>query len=182
MSNLDNIINKIIQDAEVEAKQILDGANEESAMRVKEAVESAKQTGASLINRAKSEESLIEDRVRTGIERESRDLVLQAKQNVINRAFELAKKELRELPDAEYARVLDEFLASNEISKSSVIEIPEDRTYQPKSKLKVEKNPLLRSGFRLQTEDVRISNDFEQIVDVIRESLEPTIGKMIAER
>ncbi len=182
MSNLDNIINKIIQDAELEARQIVDDARKESEEKVQESIDSAKQEAANVISRARSEESLIEDRVRTGIERESRDLVLQAKQNVIDRAFELAKRELRDLPDAEYHKVLENFLASANFSESDVIEIPADRSFQAGGKIKVEKSPHLRSGFRLQTEDVRISNDFEQIVDVIRESLEPTIGKMITER
>lgn len=182
MSNLDNIINKIIEDAKQEAKQLVEQAELDMKAERDRSNEAAGREAEAIVDKARSEESFIRDRVKTGIERENRDRVLQAKEKLIDRCFDLAKQRLKGMSDEDYRSLIDSYFSANPITEGLVLEIPEDRDYPQQPGLRIEKNAKLASGFRIQTDDIRINNDFEQMVDVLRESLEPRIAKMISER
>lgn len=182
MSNMDNILKTIIDKAEKEAAEIKAQAQNQADQEYERALESAEKEAQTLVQRAENERELIADTVKSGLERESRDKVLQAREDVVDEVFQTAKSRLKNLSDEEYSQIIDRYLANHDLDQDLVIVIPENRNYESKQGYQVEKSKTLESGFRIESEEIRISYDFAQIVEVLRESLEPEIGKMISER
>ncbi len=183
MSNLENITKKILDDASLEAEQILSKAKAQGQELIDGSCHAAQRDAEKTVEKARLESALIEDRVRTGAQREARDRVLAAKQSVADRAFVLAKEALKNLPQERYAAVIDRYFAENPVTQKLILELPEGRTYQPASdQVQVVHSGELKSGFRLIRGGVRTNYDFETLVDYVRDSLEAEVVHIVSER
>ena len=94
MSNLKNIVNSIIEDANQEANRIIEDARTKAQAEKQECMDRLTRENQAFDARKPVLEAQIRDRVQTGAEREARNLVLTAKQEAVDRAFNLAKEEL----------------------------------------------------------------------------------------
>lgn len=181
MANLDNIVKNILEDAKVEAKRIVDEAEEKALKIRQEKLEEIKADQEKALKNRDSLEAQIRDRVRTGAERDMRNRILKAKQDTIKRVFDLAKDQLASMSDEEYKKLLDAFLEKKDIAEDSILEIPKGRNYKSE-KVKVKKTDDLKSGFRLLRGGVRENFDFQELADTLRTSMETVVLDLIRER
>ncbi|WP_304263365.1 V-type ATP synthase subunit E [Kallipyga massiliensis] len=181
MSNLNNIINSIIEDANQEANRIIEDARTKAQAEKQECMDRLAREDQAFDARKSVLEAQIRDRVQTGAEREARNLVLTAKQEAVDRAFNLAKEELTKMGGVQYKKVLDRFLKKVTKSPDLVVEIPKNRNYES-SEFTVIKVDDLRSGFRINRGGIRENFDFDQVVDGLRSSLDTEVVQLIAER
>ena len=181
MSNLDNIVNSIIEDANQEAKRIIEEAQNKAQTDKKESLDRLDREERAFEGRKSVLEAQIRDRVQTGAEREARNLVLSAKQEAVDRAFNLAKEELTKMGGVQYKKVLDRFLQNVPKSPDLIVEIPRNRNYESED-FTVKKVDDLRSGFRINRGGIRENFDFDQVVDSLRSSLDTEVVQLIAER
>ena len=97
MSNLDNIINKILQDAQDEAKKIIEEVESEIAVLVGDSENKAQLEADKIVEKSRLESMQLKDRIISNSNLIARDMVLVAKQEVISMVFDRAKEKLKNL-------------------------------------------------------------------------------------
>lgn len=170
MSNLDNITKKIRSDAEAEAAAVLAQAEETAQQVLAAARKDAEVEAAACLNRAKEQARLTRERLQAGVELKARDLVLAARQRVIDRIFELAERQLAVLPDAVYAERLSDYLAQHPLGAGSRLLLPPGRV-QLSTAVPADADPNLRAGFKVITGGVVENRDYIELLNYLRDDL-----------
>ena len=95
MSNLDNIINEILEDAKKESEHILNDANQEKEKIIETKIDQANQEKDTILKKAESEAKGVYDRHLSQVVLKSRDNALFAKQEVIDSVLQKIKDKLK---------------------------------------------------------------------------------------
>lgn len=182
MSNLDNIIDKIESTAKETASEILNKAEIENKTKLDEEIIETEKIAKEIIRRAEEDSLQIKDTVTASVNREARDIVLTAKQDVVDKVFDLAKERLVNISDSDFKNVLVNFLEKYEIPDGAIVEVPKNRNISDIGGVSIVEVEGLRSGFRILKDGISDNYDFEKLVDYFREDLEEKVIDMISER
>ena len=178
MSNLDNIIDEILQDAENESKKIVEDAKSEVADLVGKTESEAQKKAEKIVEKAKVEGAQSKDRIISNSSLTARDMVLVAKQEMINKVFELTKEKLKTLNHEDYLNFVEKSLKTLDIKEDSEIILTESEKKLAGEKLfgiKVA-NETVESGFSLKNGKIILNNEFSSLVDLIKEDLEQEVA------
>jgi len=174
LSNLDNIIEEILKDAESEAEKIIEKAKKDSenlkektendvARQVEKIMEKAKVDGEQAKERMISNSKLV------------------AKQDIIDKVLENAKEKLKDIDHDLYLKYVENALKSLDVKEDSEILLTEKEKSLAKETLfgiKVADDTVL-SGFSLRNGKILFNNEFSSIIDNLKEDLEQDIAKML---
>lgn len=182
MSNLDNLIQKILDDAKERASIIM-----EDSIKVKEEIIDSKLREANenkkkIVERATGEASLLKDRVISSAELKVRNEKLKAKQSVIERVFNLSKESLRNLDEAQYISFLTNTLKGLNLSGEETLIVPERMRDKVKSLglfPKVSEEETVDSGFLIKDKGIILNYTFDSLVEHYREELETEIAQSL---
>ena len=116
MNGIDKLLQQISADAQAEAEQLLQAAREEAAAIAADYARKAEQAGAEALARGKTAAAQREERLASVAAMESRKAALAAKQEMIDKAFDLALVKLCELPEEEYIALLARLVARSAVS------------------------------------------------------------------
>lgn len=178
MAGLENILNKIIKDAEEKAKLIIKEAEEKENT----IIEDRKEDGRFLANKigriAKRERENIFKRSKSSEELKARDKILSEKNRIIDEVLEKVVKELENLSEDDFVRFLKNNLGDEKL-KGGTIDIPK------KYRDAVEKSDLgfkisdkdIESGFVLNKDNLLYNGDFRSLVRSEREDLEKYLAE-----
>lgn len=128
MNGIEKITARITQDAEAEAEKLLNAARAEAeGIRARYEEQAAAQSAkAAESGRAAAAQRL--ERLEGAAEMEARKLVLEAKQQTIDRAFEKAREKLLALPETDYAELLGRMAAAAaQTGQEEILLSPADR-------------------------------------------------------
>lgn len=197
MSNLDNLTSKIIKDAEVKKIEILNEASIKADEIVKKKIEEANKKASSILEKAEIESKTIKERITSKTDLEVRNKKLLAKQQVIEKVFEEAKKRLKSMNPDEFNKFVKNSIMSLNIDGDEEIIINVlDREKLP-DKFLVELNKLLidngklgklkfnvktheiDGGFIISKNGIEINNSFEELVNSLKYELEYEVGKIL---
>ncbi|HAK44211.1 MAG TPA: V-type ATP synthase subunit E [Clostridium sp.] len=197
MSNLDNLTSKIIKDAEVKKIEILNEASIKADEIVKKKIEEANKKASSILEKAEIESKTIKERIISKTDLEIRNKKLLAKQQVIEKVFEEAKKRLKSMNSNEFDKFVKNSIMSLNIDGDEEIIINvSDREKLP-DKFLVELNKLLIAngklgklkfnvktheidgGFIISKNGIEINNSFEELVNSLKYELEYEVGKIL---
>jgi V/A-type H+-transporting ATPase subunit E len=197
MSNLDNLTSKIIKDAEVKKIEILNEASIKADEIVKKKIEEANKKASSILEKAEIESKTIKERIISKTDLEVRNKKLLAKQQVIEKVFEEAKKRLKSMDSNEFDKFVKSSIMSLNIDGDEEIIINvSDREKLP-DKFLVELNKLLIAngklgklkfnvktheidgGFIISKNGIEINNSFEELVNSLKYELEYEVGKIL---
>jgi V/A-type H+-transporting ATPase subunit E len=197
MSNLDNLTSKIIKDAEVKKIEILNEASIKADEIVKKKIEEANKKASSILEKAEIESKTIKERIISKTDLEVRNKKLLAKQQVIEKVFEEAKKRLKSMNSNEFDKFVKSSIMSLNIDGDEEIIINvSDREKLP-DKFLVELNKLLIAngklgklkfnvktheidgGFIISKNGIEINNSFEELVNSLKYELEYEVGKIL---
>ncbi|MDO5040739.1 MAG: V-type ATP synthase subunit E [Peptoniphilus sp.] len=164
MSNLDNIIEKIGKDAQVEAEKIVDAAKKEQQSIIQRAEEEANQRAQEIIDKAEEEAKALIAKTLESSKLKARDKVLDSKNVVIDRTFDLAYKGLTDMSDKDFMKFINKFLKGVD-GEGGVLVVPEKyKDYVRKhSDLKVS-DDTVKDGFLLEKEKITYNNRFKNLV------------------
>ncbi len=164
VSNMDNIIEKIGKDAQVEAEKILDAAKKEQQSIIQRAEEEARQRAQDIIAKAEYEAKALIAKIIESSKLKARDKVLDSKNTVIDRTFDLAYKELTNMSDEDFMKFINNFV-DNVDSEGGVLVVPEKYKDYVKahSNLEVSEDHV-RDGFLLEKEKITYNNRFKNLV------------------
>lgn len=182
MSNLENLTQKILEDAKQSASIILEEAKNKNEGIVNSRVMDAKDKSKKIVDKAIDEAKMAKDRVISNSELHVRDEKLKAKQGVMERAFVLAKDKLLNLNEEDYIVYLEKTLKDLNLNGSETLIVPENFRDKVKSLgliNKVSDEKTVESGFLIEDGKMVINYTFDSLVDYLREELEADIAQVI---
>ena len=179
MSSLENLTQKILDDAKMEADRIIDESTKNNEGIISSKINEANEKKKRIIEKAISEAAMMKERIISNAELRVRDEKLKAKQEVINRVFRLSKERLRDLDENDYEKFLKSNLGLLSLKGTELLIVPD----KMKSKVKslglfqnISADETVDSGFLLKDKDVTMNFSFDSLVDYLREELETEIA------
>ena len=177
MNGIEKITQRIEADAQAEIDRILSEAREEADQITDRYKAQAEAEAASLAARNKKTAAEREERLVSVAQMEARKVQLAAKQEMVEKAYDLALEKLCAMPDARYTEVLAGLLVqASSNGREEAIFSPEDRERVGKAavdkanaasgkqlKLSKETRPL-KGGFVLRDENTEVNCTFDTLV------------------
>lgn len=180
MSNLDNLTQKILDDAREKAEKILAESAEKNEGIVSSKIKEATEISNKIIEKSAVEANMLKDRMISNAELRVRDEKLKAKQEIMNRIFLEAKNRLKNISEEDYIRFLTANINSIELKGTEEIIVPERMRAKISSMgtlPKVSDNESVESGFLIRDNNVVMNFSFDSLVDFLRDDLEGEIAK-----
>ena len=177
MNGIEKITQRIEADAQAEIDRILSEAQEEADQITGRYKAQADAEAASLAARNEKSAAEREERLVSVAQMEARKVQLAAKQEMVERAYDLALEKLCAMPDARYTEVLAGLLVqASSNGREEAIFSPEDRERVGKAavdkanaasgkqlKLSKETRPL-KGGFVLRDANIEVNCTFDTLV------------------
>lgn len=182
MSNLDNMINKILEDGKKEAAKIKEEARQNNEELVESRILEANTQKEAIIKEANKEAVMLKSRLESEVKLKIRDEKLVAKRQVLDKTFELAKDSLRDIGEDKYLGFLKRNLDEITLKGSEKIVAPEkfkDAIEKSGLNVSVSSEESVESGFLLKDGNIVINYSFESLVDFMREDLEGEVAKAL---
>lgn len=126
MSNLNNIINKILEDAKIKSEEIIKNAQEEEEKISHKKVQEAKVLEKEILDRALRESVTKKERIISNSQLKVRNEKLEAKQKVIDKVFNKAIEELSEMPMETFNKYLIEKISTMDIEGDETLILSND--------------------------------------------------------
>ena len=128
MNGIENITERILEDARAEAKTILDEANAKAAEIAAEAAANAQAQAQAICRKGQEEAEQRRQRLGSVAQLEARKMLLDAKQQMLGRAFSQALEQLCGLSDEKAVELLSRLaVAASATGKEQVILSEKDR-------------------------------------------------------
>lgn len=185
MSNLEAMVSKIIENAKNDASRIIAEAKEEQNRVVQAKAAEATEKRNEMVQRAKSEAVQIEERAVASEELKSRDAILKAKQQVLDRVFEQAKEEMRNLDSRKYTAFVKKVIEGLKLSEEATLIVSKkykDAVKTLQLPLTLSEDRFVESGFMVETATTSLNYVFEDLIEYSREDLESgVVAKLFAE-
>lgn len=178
MSNLENLTQRIIDDAKAKADEIKTNADKKAQAIVTSRVREANDRKVKILEKAEQEAAMMKERVISSAELKIRDQKLVIKHAVLDKVFQTVKDELLALDDKTYLSFVENLLKELHYSKDAVLNVPKGKKKVLEgisSKIKVEEDESLGSGFMIIDKDIIYNYDFNSFVDEIRGEVESLI-------
>ena len=190
MNGIQAITAQIIADAQTEADRILAQARARAKECLSAYQEQAYIQSTALLERSERESDLREERLSHAAILAARNLRLSTEQEMRERAFAAALKQLSELPDGEYVAGLAAKASST--GREEVILSQKDRARYGKQvvtqanerlgdghlTLSVQTRPI-RGGLILSDGDVEVNCTFETLVRLLRGEMDRTVVEVL---
>lgn len=180
MSNLDNLTQKILDEAKLKADEMIKESKTKSDGIINSRVKEANDQKVKILERADSEAALMKERVISNAELRVRDEKLKAKQEVINKVFKEAKERLLNIDEEMYIKFLQSNIKDLSLKGNEILVVPENMKERVKSlklPVKVSEDETLGAGFIIKDEDSVLNFSFDSLVDYLREELETEIAQ-----
>lgn len=182
MSNLDNLIQKILDDANEHASIIMEDVNKVKEEIIDIKIKEANERKDKIIERASLESNLLKDRVISSAKFKARNEKLKAKQIVIERVFNISKEKLKNLEDDKYILYLTNAISDFELNGKEILIVPENMQSRIKElnlSINVSECEFVNSGFLIKKDGVTLNYTFDALVEHYREELETEIAQIL---
>ena len=181
MSNLDNLVAEILQQAQKEANRILTKAKAEN-LEFAEKENKKIQREVDVIEQKSKEEAIsLKERILSNANLKSRDMILQAKEELVDRVLEKALERLKNIDKDSYLEFIENTLKKLNISENAEIilsrkmkNILGDEIFGYKVS-----DVVVESGCSIKDGKVVFNNEFSNLLEFNKEDLEKEILKKI---
>ena len=181
MSNLDNLVAEILQQAKKEANRILAKAKAEN-LEFTEKENKKIQREVDILEQKSEEEAIsLKERILSNANLKSRDMILQAKEELVDRVLEKALERLKNIDKDSYLDFIENTLKNLNVSKNTEIiltkkmkEILGDEIFGYKVS-----DDVVESGCSIKDGNLIYNNEFWNILEFNKEDLEKEILKKI---
>ena len=177
MSNLDNLVAEILQQAQKETNRILAKTKAEN-LEFTEKENKKIQREVDIIEQKSKEEAVsLKERILSNANLKSRDMILQAKEELVDRILEKALERLKNIDKDSYLEFVKNVLKGLKISKNAEIML----TRKMKDELGEEifgykiSDDIVESGCSIKDGKVVFNNEFSNLLEFNKEDLEREI-------
>ena len=182
MSNLDNLVAEILQQAQKEANRILAKTKAEN-LEFTEKENKKIQREVDIIEQKSKEEAVsLKERILSNANLKSRDMILQAKEELVDRVLEKALERLKNIDKDSYLDFIENTLKSLNISKNAEIILTKkmrDMLGEEIFGYKVSDDDIVESGCSIKDGNLVYNNEFSNLLEFNKEDLEKEILKKI---
>lgn len=181
MSNLDNLIAEILQQAQKEANRIMLKSKAEN-LEFTEKENKKIQKEIDIIEQKAKEEALsLKERTLSNAKLKSRDMVLYAKEELVKKILNRSLEKLKNIDSAKYLKFVENTLKNLKLSKNVEIMLTEEMKKVVGDEIfnyKVSEQTV-KSGCSIKDGNVIYNNEFSNLLEFNKEDLERTILKSI---
>ena len=177
MSNLDNLVAEILQQAKKEANRILTKAKAENLEFTEKENKKIQREVDAIEQKSKEEAISLKERVISNANLKSRDMLLQAKEELVDRVLGKALERLKNIDKNSYLEFVKNVLKSLKISKNAEIIL----TRKMKDELGEEifgykiSDDVVESGCSIKDGNLIYNNEFSNLLEFNKEDLEREI-------
>ena len=183
MSNLDKLVAEILQQAQKEANRILTKAKTENS-EFSEKENKKIQKEVDVINdKAQEEAQALKERMISNANLKSRDIILQAKEELANDILEKVLERLKNIDTKKYLKFVENILKNLNLSKNAEVMVSKDMKLALGDKILDYKisNQTVESGCSIKDGNLIYNNEFSNLIEFNREELEREILNKIFE-
>ena len=183
MSNLDKLIAEILQQAQKEANRMLTKAKTESSeFSEKENKKIQKEVDA-INDKAQEEAQALKERVISNANLKSRDMILQAKEELADDILEKVLERLKNVDAKKYLKFVENILKNLNLSKNAEVMVSKDMKLALGDKILDYKisDQTVESGCSIKDGNLIYNNEFSNLIEFNREELEREILNKIFE-
>ena len=177
MSNLDNLVAEILQQAQKEANRILAKTKAENLEFTEKENKKIQREVDAIEQKSKEEAISLKERVISNANLKSRDMLLQAKEELVDRVLEKALERLKNIDKNSYLEFVKNVLKGLKISKNAEIIL----TRKMKDELGEEifgykiSDDVVESGCSIKDGNLIYNNEFSNLLEFNKEDLEREI-------
>ncbi len=178
MSNLENLVKKILDDSKEKASVITEEANKVRDEILDHKTREANENKKRLLEKASRDAELAKERVISGAELRARNEKLMAKQEVIERVFNLAGESLKALDEERYMTFLTKTLEGLNLSGQETLVLTESMKSKVKdTNLRLADDEFAVSGFLIKDKGITLNYTFDSLLEHYREELETQVAE-----
>lgn len=197
MVGIDNLTEKILEEARVKERETLILANEERDKILQKKIHEAKELEKEILEVAIRESKIRKERILSNAQLQVRNRKLEVKQKIIEKVFNSAIEELCAFSRDDYLNYIKQKTLSLDISGDEKLIVNEEiRALITESFLMELNNELLKKGkkgmislseevrgfkggFVLEKNGIEINNTFEALVGSLKDELEYEVAKVL---
>ena len=183
MSNLDKLVAEILQQAQKEANKMLTKAKtENSEFSEKENKKIQKEVEA-INDKAQEEAQALKERIISNANLKSRDMILQAKEELADDILEKVLERLKNIDTKKYLKFVENILKNLNLSKNAELIVTKDMRLALGDKILDYKisDQTVESGCSIKDGNLIYNNEFSNLIEFNREELEREILNKIFE-
>ena len=183
MSNLDNLVAEILQQAQKEANRMLTKAKTENS-EFSEKENKKIQKEVDVINdKAQEEAQALKERMISNANLKSRDMILQAKEELVDDILERVLERLKNIDTKKYLKFVENILKNLNLSKNAEVMVSKDMKLALGDKILDYKilDKTVESGCSIKDGNLIYNNEFSNLIEFNREELEREILNKIFE-
>ena len=171
MSNLDKLVAEILQQAQKEANRMLTKAKtENSEFSEKENKKIQKEVDA-INDKAQEEAQALKERVISNANLKSRDMILQAKEELADDILEKVLERLKNIDTKKYLKFVENILKKLNLSKNAEVMVSKDMKLALGDKILDYKisDQTVESGCSIKDGNLIYNNEFSNLIEFNRE-------------
>ena len=183
MSNLDKLVAEILQQAQKEANRMLTKAKTENS-EFSEKENKKIQKEVDVINdKAQEEAQALKERVISNANLKSRDMILQAKEELVDDILERVLERLKNIDTKKYLKFVENILKNLNLSKNAEVMVSKNMKLALGDKILDYKisDQTVESGCSIKDGNLIYNNEFSNLIEFNREELEREILNKIFE-
>lgn len=182
MANVENLTNKILEDARQEADQMIADAERRASEIVDQKRRETEQECSRILRSAENEADRASERVFSNVRLQTRNEELMIRQEKMDEAFTKAKEMLQDMDDTAYKNYVTKVLEKLGTGQNEVVHVPQKRKAALGDQIlgrKVEVSSDSTDGFSVQQDQVFLNFRFDALVESMREEMETEIRDIL---
>lgn len=183
MSNLDNLVAEILQQAQKEANRMLTKAKTENSEFSEKENKKVQKEVEAINDKAQEEAQALKERVISNANLKSRDMILQAKEELVEDVLERVLERLKNIDTKKYLKFVENILKNLNLSKNAELIVTKDMRLALGDKILDYKisDQTVESGCSIKDGNLIYNNEFSNLIEFNREELEREILNKIFE-
>ena len=183
MSNLDKLVAEILQQAQKEANRMLTKAKTENSEFSEKENKKVQKEVEAINDKAQEEAQALKERVISNANLKSRDMILQAKEELADDILEKVLERLKNIDTKKYLKFVENILKNLNLSKNAEVMVSKDMKLALGDKILDYKisDQTVESGCSIKDGNLIYNNEFSNLIEFNREELEREILNKIFE-
>ena len=181
MSNLDNLVAEIFQQAQKEANRMLTKAKTENSEFSEKENKKVQKEVEAIKDKATEEAQALKERVISNANLKSRDMILQAKEELVDDILERVLERLKNIDTKKYLKFVENILKNLNLSKNAEVIVSKDMRLALGDKILDYRisDQTVESGCSIKDGNLIYNNEFSNLIEFNREELErETLNKI----
>ena len=183
MSNLDKLVAEILQQAQKEANRMLTKAKTENSEFSEKENKKVQKEVEAINDKAQEEAQALKERVISNANLKSRDMILQAKEELADDILEKVLERLKNIDTKKYLKFVENILKNLNLSKNAEVIVSKDMRLALGDKILDYRisDQTVESGCSIKDGNLIYNNEFSNLIEFNREELEREILNKIFE-